>query len=120
MDTDGLRYLPDVAIDDHRTSGSGTPDHPMRVATRRAAGLDPAGWTPELRHDVERYFDALAPEWQARSSPQRLAVATDALTRGLASVPGRRGLAIEVGSGTGAYSAMVAARFGAEIGRAHV
>lgn len=83
----------------------------MRIATRRAAGLDASGWTPELRNDVAGYFDDLAPEWHTRSSPERMAVIMDALTRGLGKVGAPAGMAVEVGSGIGAYSHVLAERF---------
>jgi ubiquinone/menaquinone biosynthesis C-methylase UbiE len=83
----------------------------MRVATRRAAGIDAQGWTDELRHDVERYFDDLAGEWHTRISPERTAVVEDALTRGAAEIRSPADLAIEVGSGIGTYSALLANRF---------
>jgi ubiquinone/menaquinone biosynthesis C-methylase UbiE len=83
----------------------------MRIATLRAAGIDPGGWTGELRHQVEEYFDALAGEWHTRASPQRMAVVMDALTRGLGPVGSRAGVALEVGSGIGAYSTLLAERF---------
>jgi len=83
----------------------------MRAATRRAAGLETAGWTGELRDEVETYFDGLAGEWNTRTSPQRTAIVMDALTRGLAAVRPPSGLAVEVGSGTGAYSHLLAERF---------
>jgi len=83
----------------------------MRVATRRAAGLDTAGWTGELRHEVEGYFDGLAGEWHTRSSAQRTGVVTDALVRGLGAMGSSGGLAVEIGSGIGAYSNLIAERF---------
>ena len=84
----------------------------MRIATRRAAGLDADGWTPDLRDLVEDYFDDLADEWHTRSSPERMAVVTDALSRGLGEVGAPVGTAVEVGSGIGAYSNLIAERFG--------
>jgi protein-L-isoaspartate O-methyltransferase len=84
----------------------------MRIATRRAAGLDADGWTPDLRDLVEDYFDDLAGEWHTRSSPERMAVVTDALSRGLGEVGAPVGTAVEVGSGIGAYSSLIADRFG--------
>ena len=83
----------------------------MRVATRRAAGIDSQGWTDELRHDVERYFDNLAGEWHTKISPERTAVVEDALARGVAEIPSSGDLAVEVGSGIGTYSALLASRF---------
>jgi len=81
-----IRQLPPVAIGGHRSSGMGTPDHPMRIATRRAAGLDAGGWTAELRDQVENFFDDLANEWHTRTSPERTAIVMDALSRGLDAV----------------------------------
>ncbi len=83
----------------------------MRMATRRAAGLDAAGWTGELRQQVEGYFDGLAGEWHTRTSPQRTAIVMDALARGLGPVDSPSGLAVEVGSGIGTYSNLLAERF---------
>ncbi len=83
----------------------------MRIATRRAAGLAPGGWTADLREDVERFFDDLAPEWHTRSSPERTAIIMDALSRGLDAVGAPAGLAVEVGSGIGTYSGLLARRF---------
>src|SRR4051812_11177126 len=83
----------------------------MRAATRRAAGLDADGWTGDLRDDVRRFFDDLAGEWDTRMSPQRTAVVQDALNRGLERIQPVGEVAIEIGSGTGAYSALLAERF---------
>ena len=107
----GIHYLPPVAIEGHQSSGSGGPDHPMRLATRRAAGLDAGGWTPELRKEVGEFFDTLSGEWHTRTSPQRTAVVKDALERGLGRQPSRAGVAVEVGSGIGTYSSLLAERF---------
>ena len=83
----------------------------MRTATRRAAGLDASGWTSELRSEVAGFFDGLAGEWHTRISPQRMAVVMDALVRGLDASGPASGLAVEIGSGIGAYSARLAERF---------
>jgi ubiquinone/menaquinone biosynthesis C-methylase UbiE len=83
----------------------------MRIATRRAAGLDASGWTGELRNQVEDYFDGLAAEWHTRISPQRTAIVLDALARGLGTSDSPRGVAIEVGSGIGSYSNLLAEWF---------
>src|SRR5215471_15045257 len=111
MNTASVQILPPVAIDGHRSSGAGSPDHPMRIATRRAAGLDTGGWTGTLRGEVAQFFDGLASEWHTRSSPERTAVVQDALVRGLDAIAPPRALAVEVGSGIGAYSPLIAARF---------
>jgi len=107
----GIRYLPPVVIEGHQSSSSGGPDHPMRIATRRAAGLDPGGWTAELRKEVAGFFDTLSGEWHTRTSPQRAAIVMDALERGLGPRGSRTGIAVEVGSGIGAYSGLLAQRF---------
>ena len=83
----------------------------MRIATRRAAGLEPGGWTPELRKQVGEFFDTMSAEWHTRTSPQRTAVVMDALERGLGHRDSRAGVAVEVGSGIGAYSGLLAQRF---------
>ena len=83
----------------------------MRLATRRAAGLDPGGWTTTLRREVAGFFDGLASEWHTRNSPQRTAVVADALVRGLDASGPAAGLAVEIGSGTGDYSKLLAKRF---------
>jgi ubiquinone/menaquinone biosynthesis C-methylase UbiE len=82
----------------------------MRLATRRAAGLDRGGWEGELRDEVKAYFDAMAGEWHTRTSPQRSAIVNDALARGLERPVS--GVAVEVGSGIGTYSPLLSARFG--------
>ena len=111
MTKSALTYLPPIAVEGHQSSGQGGPDHPMRAATRRAAGLDAGGWTGELRSEVAGFFDGLASEWHTRISPQRMAVVMDALVRGLDASGPASGLAVEVGSGIGAYSARLAERF---------
>ena len=83
----------------------------MRIATRRAAGLDDRGWTGELRSQVEDYFDGIAAEWHTRITPQRTAVVTDALARGLDAMDVPAGPVVEVGSGIGTYSSLLAERF---------
>ena len=83
----------------------------MRIATRRAAGLDSRGWTGELRGEVTQFFDGLAGEWHTRATPERLAVVTDALTRGLDPLRIPRSVAVEIGSGIGTYSGLIARRF---------
>jgi SAM-dependent methyltransferase len=104
-----IEELPAVEIPGHRASGLGSDDHPMRIMTRRAAGLAPGGWDAAARGQVETLFDALSREWHTRTSPQRTAVVLDALDRG--GVVGGA-VAIEVGSGIGNYSPLLAQRFG--------
>jgi ubiquinone/menaquinone biosynthesis C-methylase UbiE len=83
----------------------------MRIATRRAAGFEGDGWTGELRKEVGTFFDGLAEEWHTRTSPERTAIVKDALARGLDPVAPVRGLAVEVGSGIGTYSPLLAERY---------
>ena len=83
----------------------------MRIATRRAAGLEPGGWTRELSKEVGDFFDTLSNEWHTRTSTQRTAVVMDALERGLGRPGARSGVVVEVGSGIGTYSGLLAQRF---------
>ena len=110
-----IHYLPAISIEGHVLSSPGSPDHPMRLATRRAAGLDEGGWKGDLRDEVRAYFDGMADEWHTRTSPERSAIVSDVLTRGLAATGVPTGLAVEVGSGIGAYSAMLSERFDAVV-----
>jgi len=106
-----IKRLPPIAIEGHQITSSGGPDHPMRIATHRAAGLTDGGWTGELRDDVAKYFDDMASEWHTRTSPERTAIVADALARGLAEVGTPAGLAVELGSGIGTYSGLIAKHF---------
>ena len=114
MDSNLITYLPPVAIEGH-PAGSGGPDHPMRIATRRAAGLDAGGWTDGLRDEVAKYFDDLAGEWHTRATPERIAVVMDAFSRGLDALGAPAGTAVEIGSGIGVYSGLLARRFAAVV-----
>ncbi|MEQ1786827.1 MAG: methyltransferase domain-containing protein [Acidimicrobiales bacterium] len=106
-----LRTLDPVEIPGHRPSGLGSPDHPMRIMTRRAAGLHPGAWDDAARAEVAAFFDALAPEWHTRTSPERDAVVTDALDRGLPADERPRRVCVELGSGIGAYTPALADRW---------
>jgi SAM-dependent methyltransferase len=106
-----IQQLPALTIEGHRSSAMGGPDHPMRIATRRAAGLHREGWTADLRVEVEEYFDGLAAEWHTRTSPERTAIVRDAFSRGLDPIGVPPRLAVEVGSGTGTYSNLLTDRF---------
>jgi SAM-dependent methyltransferase len=110
-----IRELPAVEIEGHFPSGLGSPDHPMRLVTRRAAGLDDGGWTDDVRTTVGQVFDTLAADWHTRTSPARTAVVVDALDRGLAAVGTPAGLAVEDCSGIGTYSELLADRFGVDL-----
>ncbi len=106
-----LRDLPPVAIEGHVASGLGSPDHPMRLMTRRAAGLLDPPWDDTARAEVATYFDGLAPDWHTRTSAARDAVVTDALDRGLPEDLGRADVCVELGSGIGAYTPQLAGRW---------
>ncbi len=106
-----LTELPPIAIAGHVPTSRGNIDHPMRIMTRRAAGLHPGGWDDAARAEVAAFFDGLAPEWHTRTSPQRDAVVTDALTRGLPSDLAGADVCVELGSGIGAYTSMLAERW---------
>lgn len=91
--------------------GSAAVDHPMRAVTR-AVAFDPDGWTPERQAQVVELFDTLAPEWSSRDVAGRELPILDALDRGLVAAPAAvRRVAIELGGGTGLYSASMADRF---------
>jgi len=83
----------------------------MRRITRQIAGIESGEWNEQLRNHVRTYFDELAPEWHTRKSPERLSIVADALERGLGSRK-VHGLAVEIGSGTGSYSSVLARMFG--------
>jgi ribosomal protein S18 acetylase RimI-like enzyme len=106
-----ILHLPPVAIEGHEMTSPGSPEHPMRIATHRAAGLHEQGWTDALRDEVAKYFDDMAGEWHTRVSPERSEIVRDAFARGLDAVGHPNGLAVELGSGTGAYSGWIEARF---------
>lgn len=105
-----LAELPPVGIPGHKASGLGSDEHPMRIMTRRAAGLHPGGWDDTARAEVAAFFDGLAPEWHTRTSPERDAVVADALARGLPD-GGAADVCVELGSGIGAYTPMLAQRW---------
>jgi len=90
---------------------AGAADHPMRLMTRRIAGFDEGGWDAEAERVVTETFDLLATDWHTRTSPERTAVVEDALARGLDPLLEGRGLALEIGSGIGTYSPLLAERF---------
>ena len=92
--------------------GSAAVDHPMRAVTR-AVAFEPDGWTPARQAEVIALFDSLAPEWNTRDVAGRELPILDALDRGVAAAPPRDagGFALELGGGTGLYSAAMAERF---------
>ncbi len=106
-----LTQLPGMHIAGHSPTSQGNADHPMRIMTRRAAGLHPDGWDDDARAEVAALFDMLAPEWHTRTSPQRDAVVADALSRGLPADLSAGDVCIELGSGIGSYTPLLAQRW---------
>ena len=106
---DALRELPALDIEGHVPAGIGSPDHPMRIMTRRAAGLTGSPWDAEARAEVADYFNGMAPEWHTRTAPARDAVVADAIERGVGDRTGD--VCVELGSGIGAYTPQLARRW---------
>lgn len=104
----GVEHLPAVIPVRHERAAGANADHPMRRVTRQVA-FEPDGWTPERRAKVAALFDEQAPEWHTREVPGRYDALEDALDRG--GVPGD-GPALELGSGTGLSTPLLAERFG--------
>jgi SAM-dependent methyltransferase len=86
------------------------PDHPMRKLTR-AVAFD-GEWTPDRAAKVSALFDGMAAEWAARLHSSKLAPVIDALDRGGVARGGRW---LELGSGTGAGTSVLAEQFEAVI-----
>jgi SAM-dependent methyltransferase len=101
-----IERLPRV-IAERPVSGIGGPDHPIRRVTREIA-FEGGAWTRERAEKVRAVFDGLAPTWHERERLGRLDPLRDALARG--SIP-TGGLCIEVGSGTGFATPLLARRF---------
>jgi len=103
----GVEHLPVVIpVRQERAANFGT-DHPMRVVTREVA-FEPDGWTPERKAEVAALFDEQAPEWHTREVPGRYDALEDALDRGGVPVDGA---VLELGSGTGLSTPLLAERF---------
>ena len=79
----------------------------MRKVTRQVA-FERGGWTPQRRAKVAELFDGLAPEWHSKASSERTEPVMDALDRG---GPFLDGPCVEVGSGIGLLSPVLAGRF---------
>ena len=106
--TGALRQLPRIVPAAPDRPAVGGPDHPIRKITRQIA-LESGGWGDERRAKVRTLFDGLAPEWHTRQTPERGEALRDALARG--DVPAGPGPCLELGCGTGAGTAELAARF---------
>jgi len=81
-----IKELPPFVIEGHQLTSTGSPDHPMRIVTRQAAGLEKGGWNDKIAGDVSKYFDDMAADWHTRTSPERTLIVVDALKRGLNEV----------------------------------
>ena len=81
----------------------------MRAVTRQVAFE--GGWSPERAAKVAALFDGLAPEWHTRHTDERQEPLLDALDRG--AVAGGR--CLELGSGTGFSTPVLAERFDAVV-----
>lgn len=112
-----ITTLGPLELPGHRPSVPGADrGHPMRIMTRRAAGIEGPPWGPDAAEQTAGLFNSLAPEWHTRESEDRTAIVGDAFTRGLdalrdQSIP-TPDVAIELGSGLGTYSGLVTRRFG--------
>jgi SAM-dependent methyltransferase len=102
-----VEHLAPVVPVRHEREAGANADHPMRRVTRQVA-FEPDGWTPERRAKVADLFDGLASEWHTRETPGRYDALEDALARG--GVP-TDGPALELGSGTGLSTPLLAERF---------
>jgi SAM-dependent methyltransferase len=80
--------------------------HPIRHVTRRIAFGGTDAWSAERRANVAALFDGLAAEWDTNPG-RRLDAVTDAFDRGGPFPPGP---CLEVGSGTGIATGLVAQR----------
>jgi hypothetical protein len=80
---------------------------PLQAITHDLA-FEPGSWTPERAGRVRELFDGLAGEWHTRGGDERSQPIRDGLRRG-----GIRtgGVCLELGSGTGLWTTVVAAHF---------
>lgn len=102
-----LRRLPVLVPPEPGRPELAGPDHPMRKVTRQIA-FEPTGWTDERRGKVAALFDDLAETWAEHDVANRHEALLDALDRG---GPFAAGMCLEMGSGTGAFTRHLAARF---------
>ena len=88
------------------------PGKPARAGARdtqlisRAIAEDPAAWSPRMARDTVETYTRLAEDWEAQRGSYRPIPLADALARG-GPLPG--GLCLEVGSGTGLLTPLLAA-----------
>lgn len=82
--------------------------HPMRFVTR-AVAAEVGAWDARTAGEVRGLFDELSSEWHTRHTPDRLVPVEDAFERGAVADAG--GLCLELGSGDGWATPLLAARF---------
>ena len=104
MSLERLEPVPPRAPRNHRDPA----DYEAMQDVTRELAFSSDTWTPERQEKVKELFDGLAPEWHTRGGEERLAPTRDALERG--GVP-RGGLAVEIGSGTGLQTPVLAEHF---------
>ena len=98
-----IEFLPRVIEEAPDRPELAGPDHPIRKVTREIAS-DAQAWSRERASKVAQLFDGLAAEWHTRTSDERLDPLRDALARGGVG----RGTCLELGSGTGAGTEVLA------------
>ncbi|MFI7700014.1 class I SAM-dependent methyltransferase [Nonomuraea sp. NPDC049480] len=74
----------------------------------RQIATDPTAWTPELTALITDLFDRMAPVWDTEHATGRLDFLADALARG---GPLPSGICLELGSGTGQHTPLLANAF---------
>jgi ubiquinone/menaquinone biosynthesis C-methylase UbiE len=101
-----VRALPVVVPAPPDRPKIGSPEHPMRIATRRIA-FEPAYWNAAEATRVASFFDELAPTWTDRFGRDEMRPLIDALERG--GPFGSR--CLEVGAGTGSATKLLLEHF---------
>ncbi|MGW3353406.1 class I SAM-dependent methyltransferase [Nonomuraea rubra] len=84
---------------------------PELQALARQVAIE-GGWSPDLAQVVQALFDAQAATWNAEHSVGRFDPVEDALRRGGVQAGG---VCLEVGSGTGQITTLLAGHFGAVV-----
>ncbi len=106
MPKNAITYLPRVVPAPAKPPKEVGEDHPYRVATR-ATAFEPEAWTPERAAEINAMFASYADRFAEYLAEGREVVPLDALARG--DVP--RGLCLEIGSGNGATTPVIAPHF---------
>ncbi|MEX2395135.1 MAG: hypothetical protein WD826_11720, partial [Actinomycetota bacterium] len=75
-------------------------------ATTREIAFQPESWTKDRAQQIGSLFDSMASGWPSRANELRHDAIEDALARGGPFPPG---VALEVGSGTGIFTARIVA-----------